>query len=122
MPVRSYQDLAVWQRSVDLAVVCHEIVKRFPSEERYALTSQVRRSSVSVPSNIAEGNASGFRALYASHVGRSQGSLAELETQMTLAERFRYLQTRPEEFWELSEETSRMLVSLRRRLRADPSP
>jgi len=120
MRVRSYRDLSVWRRSVDLAVVCNDIVKSFPSEERFGLTSQIRRSSVSVPSNIAEGNASGFRALYASHVGRSQGSLAELETEMILAERFRYLPTRPTEFWELSDEVSRMLVSLRRRLNARP--
>jgi four helix bundle protein len=85
MHVRSYRDLQVWQRGVDLAVVCHGLVKSFPSEERFGLTSQVRRSSVSVPSNIAEGNACGFRALYASHVGRAQGSLAELETQIILA-------------------------------------
>ena len=122
MRVRSYRDLEVWQRSVDLAVVCHELVKPFPAEERFGLTSQVRRSSVSVPSNIAEGNACGFRALYASHVGRAQGSLAELETQIILADRFSYLTTRPSDFWGLSDEVSRMLVSLRRRLNARPSP
>lgn len=120
MRVECYRDLAVWRRSVDLAEVRHDLLRRFPHEERFALTAQMRRSSVSVPSNIAEGNASGFRALYASHVGRAQGSLAELETQMILAERFQYLPSRPETFWQLSDEVSRMLVSLRRRLKVTP--
>ena len=115
MPVESYRDLAVWNRGIELAVVCHDLLKRFPPEERFALTVQMRRASVSVPSNIAEGNACGYRALYHSHVGKAQGSLAELETQMTLAERFEYL-SRPEEFWRLSGEVGRMLVSLRQRL------
>jgi len=120
MRVNSYRDLDVWQRSIDLAAVCHDLLKTFPVEERYALTGQMRRSSVSVPSNIAEGNASGFRRLYVSHVGRAQGSLAELETQMILVERFLYVPTRSAEFWGLSDDVSRMLMKLRRSLNAAP--
>jgi four helix bundle protein len=110
MRVRYYRDLAVWQRSMDLSVECHRLLKGFPSEERFGLTAQIRRASVSVPSSVAEGHAKGYRQLYASHVGRSRGSLAELETEMTLAERFEYLE-HPATFWNLSDEVSRMLGS-----------
>ena len=117
--IRSYRDLDVWQRSMELALESHALVRRFPIDERFALTAQMRRAAISVPSNVAEGNASGYRALYVSHVGRAQGSLAELETQMILAERFDYLSS-PVRFWELSDEVSRMLVALRRSLNRRP--
>ncbi|HYD51832.1 MAG TPA: four helix bundle protein [Gemmatimonadaceae bacterium] len=116
MTIQSYRDLDVWRRGVDLAVICHALLKQFPAEERFALTAQMRRASVSVPSNIAEGNASGYRALYASSVGRSLGSLAELETQMSLAQRFGYVGAETRPFWAVSGEVGRMLVSLRQSL------
>ena len=63
----------------------------FPHFERYGLTSQLRRAAVSVPSNIAEGNGSGFRAVYARHVAEAHGSLMELETQLLIADDLGYL-------------------------------
>ena len=91
MPVQSYKELIVWQRGMDLAVETYELTKRFPREELYGLTSQARRSAVSVPSNVAEGQGRGVGAEFAHHLRISQGSLQELETQLLLAERLKYV-------------------------------
>ena len=91
MAVQSYKDLIVWQRGMDLAVETYQLTQRFPREEMYGLTSQVRRSAVSVPSNVAEGQGRGVGAEFAHHLRISLGSLQELETQILLAERLRYV-------------------------------
>jgi four helix bundle protein len=91
--VQTYRDLIVWQRAMDLVLDTYQLTWRFPQEEIYGLTSQVRRSAVSVPSNIAEGQGRGVGAEFAHHLRISQGSLQELETQLLLAERLRYIRT-----------------------------
>jgi four helix bundle protein len=91
LAVPTYRDLIVWQRAVDLVLETYELTWRFPKEEIYGLTSQVRRSAVSVPSNIAEGQGRGVGAEFAHHLRISQGSLQEVETQLLLAERLRYI-------------------------------
>jgi four helix bundle protein len=90
MQVKSYKDLIVWQKSMDLVVVYH-VTKGFPREELYGLTNQLRRAAVSIPSNIAEGQARNSTAEFKNFLSIARGSLAEVETQLIIAERLNYL-------------------------------
>ena len=85
--ISSYRDLVVWQEAMDLAADAYKFVSRFPKEELYGLTSQVRRSAVSVPANIAEGYGRDNRGSYVQQLRVAQGSLKELETHFLIAER-----------------------------------
>jgi four helix bundle protein len=82
---RSFRDLVVWQRAMQLTVAIYRLTRDFPRDEQYGLTSQIRRSAVSVPSNIAEGqgrlNAGEFRQF----LGIARGSNCELQTQLEIA-------------------------------------
>ena len=88
--MKSYQELKVWQKSMDLVVGCYELAKGFPKEERFGLTSQLQRAAVSVPSNIAEGHARSLTKSYLYHLAIAHGSLAELETQLILSQRLNF--------------------------------
>lgn len=88
--IASYQDLEVWKKSVELVDAVYRLTKLFPEEERFGLISQMRRASVSIPSNIAEGYARRHRAEYARFVSMSFGSGAELETQVIIAKRLSF--------------------------------
>ena len=83
--VKSYKDLLVWQKGIDLVKDVYQLTSHFPSEEKYGLTSQMRRAAVSVPSNIAEGQARGTSADFNRFLDIAQGSLAELETQLIIS-------------------------------------
>ena len=72
-----FRDLLVWRQAMDLARDCYFLTKKFPKEELYSLTSQIRRAAVSVPANIAEGNGRGTRKDYISFLRIAQGSLRE---------------------------------------------
>jgi len=89
--MNNYKDLKVWQKSVDPAVKVYEITKEFPREEIYGLTSQLRRSAVSVPSNIAEGAGRNTKNDFKNFLGISNGSSCELETQLIIANRIDFL-------------------------------
>lgn len=89
--VQSYRDLIVWQQAMDLAALVYNLTREFPKHEQYGLTSQVCRAAVSVPSNIAEGHARDSTKEFLHHVSFAMGSLAEVETQILLAERLGYL-------------------------------
>jgi four helix bundle protein len=91
--VRFYKDLVVWQKAMDLAVEVHRIAQRFPNYELYALSSQLRRAAVSVPANIAEGNARATPRDYAQFLAIARGSLAETETLLALAVRLEYIES-----------------------------
>ncbi|RPI59311.1 MAG: four helix bundle protein, partial [Planctomycetaceae bacterium] len=78
-PIRSYKDLQVWQKSMELAGQIYEATQKFPADERFGLTSQLRRAAVSVPSNIAEGYGRGTRKDYKRFLQVARGSLYELE-------------------------------------------
>lgn len=91
MTVTDFRQLETWQRAMDLAHAVHVATRSYPREELYGLTSQTRRSAVSVPSNIAEGQGRGSRREFARFLAVSRGSLSELQTQILLAERFEYL-------------------------------
>lgn len=83
--VRDYRDLEVWREAMELAVLAYGATLRFPRSLSFGLADQIRRSAVSVPSNIAEGNARRFRAEFLQGLGIARGSLAELETQLLIA-------------------------------------
>lgn len=81
----THKDLDVWKKAMDLAVEVYSLTARFPREELHSLTSQIRRSAVSIPSNIAEGAARHSRKEFIQFLHIASGSVAELETQLLLA-------------------------------------
>lgn len=91
MPINSYRDLDVWNRGVDLAVRIYEVTRELPPEERFGLTSQMRRAAVSIPSNTAEGWGRHYPAEFINFLRKSNGSRTELETQLIIAERAKLL-------------------------------
>ena len=113
----SHKDLIVWQKAMDLVVLVYKLAESFPKEETYRLTSQMTRSVVSVPANIAEGNARGSRKDYARFLAISKGSLMETETYVFLAMRLEYLsEAETAASLKLITEISKMLTKLRTRL------
>lgn len=86
-----YRDLKVWQRAMDLATTIYEESAKFPKHELYGLTSQIRRASVSIPSNIAEGQGRRSPKEFCQFLRHSKGSLMEVETQTMIAVRLRYI-------------------------------
>ena len=117
--IRSYRDLVVWQRAVDLVVEVYQLSRRFPTSERFGLTSQVRRAAISVPANIAEGHKRGSRRQYEHFVAIARGSGAELETEITIALRLGLIDSvQAENTLHLCDQVGRMLTRLHERLRA----
>ncbi|HXV49920.1 MAG TPA: four helix bundle protein [Candidatus Binatia bacterium] len=111
--VNSHKDLLVWQRSMDLVEVVYRLTERFPSVEQWGLVSQMRRAAISVPSNIAEGYGRQATGEYRHHLSIARGSLLELETQILLSQRLKYL--KPEDAdsaLKEIDEISRMLATL----------
>jgi len=90
MALQGHKDLIVWQKSMDLVVAVYELTKDFPPSEIYGLTSQMRRSAVSIPSNIAEGSKRKTRNDFLQFIAIAFGSGAELETQVEIARRLKY--------------------------------
>ena len=111
--VRNYRELIVWQKAMDLVELVYQATKQFPKEELYGLTSQVRRSAVSIPSNIAEGQARKSTAEFLNFLSIANGSRAEMETQILLAQRLNYVTSdTAQHILNLSEEVNRLLNGL----------
>jgi four helix bundle protein len=91
MGILSYKDLLIWQKGLDLAVNVYQLTKDFPESEKFALSSQIRRSASSIPANIAEGYGRQSTKSYSQFVKISRGSLYELETHLLLAEKLEYI-------------------------------
>jgi len=118
MVVKSYKDLIVWQKGIELVELVYRFTKAFPREEIYGLTSQLRRAAVSVPSNIAEGQARKSTAEFGNFLSIARGSLAEVETQLIIAHRLKYLDTpQLNEAMSIHDEVSKMLPALQRGLK-----
>lgn len=83
--INSYKDLKIWQKGIELVEIIYKITASFPQNEQYGLTSQIKRSSVSVPSNIAEGWGRGYNSNFLQFIKIARGSLYELETQLLIA-------------------------------------
>ena len=86
-PIRSYRDLDAWKLSMTLAEDCYRFTDQFPKSEIFGLAAHIRKSAVSIPSNVAEGHSRRSRSAFANFVGIAMGSQAELETQIELARR-----------------------------------
>ena len=112
-----YRELEVWRMSMELCEQVYSLVRQFPSDERYALGDQLRRAAVSIPSNIAEGNGRDSKSDYARFLSIARGSLFEVQTQLELAERFKYVTISDETKQQITS-ISKMLYSMIRRLRA----
>ncbi len=91
MKIRNYKDLNIWKRSIELVKNIYEISNSFPKEELYVLTSQLRRTAISFPSNIAEGFSRFHNKEYRQFLYIALGSCAELETQIIIANYLKYL-------------------------------
>ena len=112
MVIRTFHDLVVWQRGMELAERIYELTREFPSGERYGITLQLRRAAVSIPSNIAEGHVrpTGY---YINHLRTAAGSSAELQTQLELAYRLKFVhKDRVTPILNAAAELSRMLHGL----------
>ena len=113
---RGYQDLQVWQKSIDLAQAVYHVTSDFPKQEAYGLTSQMQRAAVSIASNIAEGSSRGAKE-FSRFISISLGSAAELKTQLIIAIRIQYSnQEKLEQLLDQTSEIERMLHGLRRGL------
>lgn len=93
MPNRGYQDLIAWQKAMDLVEAIYRATAELPPDERFGLTTQLRRAAVSIPSNIAEGQAKSSSRDFARFLEIALGSLAEVETQLLLVARLNLLPT-----------------------------
>jgi four helix bundle protein len=116
--IRSYQDLIVWQKSIELVKYCYDLTEIFPQREIYGLSQQLRRAAVSIPSNVAEGNGRESIKEYIYFLNISRGSLKEVETQLIISEKLGFIQkTQLAEILKKTDEIGRMLNSLIRSLR-----
>ena len=112
MTEKSFRDLIVWQKAMDLLELVYRVSSRFPREENDALTNQLRRAAVSIPSNIAEGHSRRSPAEFGHFLSIARGSLAEVETQLLIAFRLNYInQNHIESIMPTREEISKMLHS-----------
>jgi len=111
--LKNYRELKVWQKSYRLCLDIYRITKKFPKEERYGLTSQIRRAAVSIPSNIAEGYGRKTTADYLRFLYIAYGSICELETQLLLSGDLYYVnQENLKALKDGTEEVERMLKAL----------
>ena len=112
--MRTHKELYVWQKSMDFAEEIYRLVKLLPGEEKYVLSDQMRRAAVSIPSNIAEGNARESEKDFLRFLSITQGSNAEIETQLLLCGRFGYLPSdKLQNALTMNEEIAKMLRGLK---------
>lgn len=117
MYLQSYKEFVVWQKSMDLAEEVYNLTRRLPKSETYTLSDQMRRAVISIPSNIAEGQGRNSTKEFIKFLAIARGSQCELETQLQLCIRFKYLTTEEvEKAFLLCEEISKMLNSLIKKL------
>lgn len=114
---KSYRELKVWQRAIELSVAVYRLTGQFPAEERFGLTSQLRRAAVSVASNIAEGYGRASRGEFRQFVGIARGSVLELQTQLVIAKELGFGKNLEMTKTEgLAEETGKMTWALLQKL------
>ena len=115
--IRSHRDLIVWQKAMDLTVSIYQLTKNFPKEETYGLISQIRRSSASIPANIAEGQGRRSSKEFQQFLANARGSLLELDTHLELSFRVGYIsKNQHNEMREKISEVGRILNGLMRSL------
>jgi four helix bundle protein len=117
MRTRSYRDLIVWQRAMLLTRLSYELTRRLPAEERFGLSSQIRRAAAAIAANIAEGHGSAYRPVFLRHLSIAHASLVELECHLLIAVEVGYLYARDTAaLMETCDAVSRMLRAIRRTL------
>jgi four helix bundle protein len=113
----AFKDLIVWQRSIQLSVAVYELTAKFPDSERFGLTNQLRRASVSIASNIAEAYGRCTKGEYVQFLGHARGSVGEVQTQLVISAALNFGQAALRSSAErLSEEVSRMLIAMMTKL------
>jgi four helix bundle protein len=118
--MKTHKDLEVWQKSISLVTLLYGVTSKYPSNETYGITSQIRRAAVSIPANISEGAARNHRKEFVQFLGISIGSAAELETLLLISFNLKLLTEEP--FIQISsdlERIIRMLINLKRSLSND---
>jgi four helix bundle protein len=119
---KSYKDLLIWSKSKDLSLQIYQITKTFPKEEQFGLISQIRRSAISIPSNIAEGWGRDSENYFINFLNIAKGSLYELETQLIISKELEFISN--EKLLELSNEIdtlSRMIIGLIKKINHNKS-
>jgi four helix bundle protein len=117
MAVRNYTELIAWQKAMDLVEAVYTLSSRFPREEMFGLTSQIRKAAVSVPSNIAEGQGRWTTGEFIQFLGIAHGSLREVETQTRVAVRLKFVtQADAEPVFQVAAEVGRLIQGLKKSL------
>jgi four helix bundle protein len=117
--IKSYRDLVVWQKAMELAVQTYRLCRLLPGTERFGLVSQLQRAAVAIPANLAEGHERRSRGDYRRYVSVALGSLAEVETHLELVHRLEFASSEATQGIELlAAEVGRMLSALLRRLKS----
>ena len=118
--MKTYRDLEVWQEAMQLAEAAYKVAITYPKESTWGLKQQTQRAALSVPANIAEGHARGYRKEFYHFTAIARGSLAELETHIILAHRLGYLsQENLDDLWKKAKTVGRLLNGLLRSLRQE---
>ena len=111
--MKTYKDLVIWQKSIDLAIEVYRLTKQFPSEKKQALSDQLKRAAVSIPSNIAEGRSRKSDKEFTQFLYVARGSKSEVETQLYLACKLGYVKfEEAQKAFDLCEEISKMCTKL----------
>ena len=111
--MKTYRELDVWKQAMDMVVATHKVTAEFPTQERYGLSSQMQRAAVSMPINIAKGYGRLHRGDYVHHLFIVCGSLAELETHITIAVRLDFIQREDAmPLWNMGQLVGQMLTKL----------
>ncbi len=116
--MKNFKNLKVWQKGIDLVVETYTKIGNFPKEELYGLTSQIKRSAISIPSNIAEGSGRGSDKDFNRFLDVALGSSFELETQLIIANRLKFVND--DDFSSLAEqidEEQKMIIGLQKKLK-----
>ena len=115
--IKDFKDLVVWQRAMDLVAEVYQVVKKLPKEELYALSDQIRRAVISIPSNIAEGYGRNSSKEFSHFISIAKGSKSELETQLLLCLKIDYLKESDiQNVMYLIDQVEKMLYSLQKKL------
>ena len=113
MAWKHYKELIVWQKSMDLVTEVYRLTKLLPADERFALTDQIRRAVISIPSNIAEGHGRQTEKEFKQFLSIAKGSVSEVETQLLICTRLNYLtEEQTEQTLMLCDEIRRILTKL----------
>lgn len=117
--IKNYRDLLVWQKAMDMTIMLYRIVRKLPKEETYALSDQMRRAAISIPSNIAEGFGRNSTKEYTHFLYITKGSVCELETQLVLCVRIEYLtEIEIQPIMDLLDEIGKMITTITKNLNA----